>query len=504
MTPLKTQQDWLAAAKNLDLQVRPFINGRLVDSRSDKTFTKYNPADGTVLAEFGEGSVEDVNAAVAAAGQAFADGRWSNLPVTRRQEILLKLADLIAANAEELALCDSLEVGKPIGHALNVDLPLSQLTLRHDAQAAGRLLGEVYPTDSRSLSLTMRVPRGVVAGIVGWNFPLALALVKVAPALVTGNCMVLKPSELSSLSALRLARLALEAGVPEGVLNVVPGVGSIVGEALARHMDVNMLSFTGSTATGQRLMVAAGQSNMKKLLLECGGKSPNIVFDDCPDLETVAGAVVGKMYFNQGQVCTAGTRLLVQENIRPRLLELILARSAGMTPGHPLDPATGFGPLVSRPQMDKVLGYIQAGREAGAELLLGGRQVLADSGGYYVEPTVYAGVHSRMKIAQEEIFGPVLSVINFRDTDEAIQIANDTIYGLSATVWTRDLTRAYKLIRGIRGSMINVRATATPSPGAAFGALPTEPHNQSGHGIEGGLDGLKEFTYLRTAEIFVD
>jgi acyl-CoA reductase-like NAD-dependent aldehyde dehydrogenase len=504
MSIVKTKQDWLAAAKKLDLQVRPFVNGQFIDSRSKNIFKKYNPANGALLAEFAEGSVDDVNAAVQAAREAFADGRWSNLPVTRRQESLLKLADLIHANAEDLALRDALEVGKPISDALQVDLPLSQLTLRHDAKAADKLLGEVYPTDSRSLALTMRVPRGVVAGIVGWNFPLALALVKVGPALATGNCMVLKPSELSSLSALRLAQLAIEAGIPEGVLNVVPGTGPVVGDALARHMDVNMLSFTGSTATGKRLMVAAGQSNMKKLLLECGGKSPNIVFDDCPDLEVVADAVVGKMYFNQGQVCTAGTRLLVQEGIKQALLDLVMARSARLRPAHPLDPAANFGALISYPQMEKVLSYIQSGREAGAEIVLGGNQVLQETGGYYIEPTICDRVQSQMKIAQEEIFGPVLSIISFRDTEEAIRIANDTMYGLSATVWTRDLTRAYQMIRGIRGSMITVRATAAPSAGSAFGALPTEPHNQSGHGVEGGLEGLKEFTYLRTAEIFID
>jgi acyl-CoA reductase-like NAD-dependent aldehyde dehydrogenase len=269
-------------------------------------------------------------------------------------------------------------------------------------------------------------------------------------------------------------------------------------------MDVDMLSFTGSSATGKQLMISAGRSNMKKLVLECGGKSPSIVFDDSPDLDEVAGAVAGSVFWNQGQVCTAGTRLLVQEGIRDALVERVAAQAAEMEPGDPLDPETALGPIVNKPQLDKVMGYIESGIADGVDPVVGGRRTLTDTGGYFVEATVFDGVDSRMKIAQEEIFGPVLSVIPFSDTDEAIRIANDTIYGLAATVWTRDLSRAHHMIKHVRSGSIGVRATTSPSEGAPVYGLPCEPHRQSGMGVEGGLEGIMAFTELRSAQIFIE
>lgn len=493
--------DWSARAREVALETRPFIGGNYVDSRSSETFDKSNPADGSLLARFAVGSAEDVNSAVSAARAAFDSGVWAHASVDHRKAVLHRLADLMAVHAEELALLETLDVGKPIRDALNVDVPLAIGILRHAAEAADHVLGQVHPTDGRSLALAVRVPRGVAAGIVGWNFPLVLAVQKLAPALATGNSLVLKPSELSSLSALRLAALAMEAGVPEGVFNVVPGLGATIGDAIAHHMDIDLLSFTGSSATGKRLLQASGASNMKRLILECGGKSPNIVFADAPDLDLVADGVMARMFWNQGQVCTAGTRLVIDHSIKDALVEKLLARVASITPGHPLDPETAFGPLISAGQRDKVMGYIEDGLGAGASLRIGGGDVPA--GGFYVAPTVFDNVMPEMRIAQEEIFGPVLSILPFSTVDEAVSLANATIYGLSATAWTQSLAIAQRLIRDLKTGELTIRGTGTPSAGAKFGALPLEPHGQSGLGIESGIEGLAAYTALKSVQIFV-
>lgn len=493
--------DWSARARNLVLETRPFIGGRFVDSRSDDGFDKYNPADGALLARFAAGSAEDVDAAVSAARATFESGVWAHASVNDRKAVLHRLADLMDAHADELALLETLDVGKPIRDARGIDLPLATGILRHAAEGADHVLGQVHPTDGRSLALAVRGPRGVAAGIVGWNFPLALAMQKLAPALATGNSLVLKPSELSSLSALRIAALAAEAGVPEGVLNVVPGLGATVGHAIAHHMDIDLLSFTGSSATGKRLLQASGASNMKRLVLECGGKSPNIVFADAPDLDLVADGVMARMFWNQGQVCTAGTRLLVHRDVKDALLEKLLVRVAGIVPGHPLDPGTTFGPLISAGQRDKVAGYIEAGLGAGASLRAGGGDVPAD--GYYVAPTVFDDVTTDMRIAQEEIFGPVLSILPFSTTDEAVRLANATVYGLSATAWTQSLATAQRMVRDVKVGELVIHGTGTPSAGAKFGALPLEPHGQSGLGVESGIEGLAAYTALKSVQLFV-
>jgi acyl-CoA reductase-like NAD-dependent aldehyde dehydrogenase len=491
-----------SVSRGMSLNVRPFIEGRSLESSSADLWTKHSPADGRILMQFATGSAADVDQAVASCRAAFEDGRWSELPADRRGAVLSKWADLIVREAKSLAALDTLEVGKPITDAENIDLALAPAVMRFNAVNADKAAGTVVPVDGRSICQTTRGPRGVVGAIVGWNFPLVLAILKAAPALATGNCMVLKPSELSSLSALRLAELALEAGVPPGVFNVVTGTGRIVGDALARHPDIDMLSFTGSTATGRQLLVATGQSSMKPLLLECGGKSPNIVFDDCPDLDAVAAAVTARMYWNQGQVCTAGSRLLVQKSIKGALLERIERLARALVPGDPFDPATRCGPLISELQMNKVLGYIQSGLEQGGQLILGGRQTLQDSGGYFVETTVFDEVRPDMRIAQEEIFGPVLSVMTFEDADDACQIANSTRYGLSATVWTQSIQRIHVMMSKLRAGEIDIKATAHPSAGPMLATLPLEPHKQSGIGVEGGIEGLQSYTILRSIKIF--
>ncbi len=500
---MKSRSHWLKRAETLALPVQPFIDGAFCPSHATNMFAKYNPADGKKLADISEGHKNDVDNAVAAARTAFNDGRWAGLPVQKRKTILLALADLVDKNMEELALFDVLDVGKPIKDALNIDVPLASTIIRYCAESAEKIFGTLSTPDNNTLAFSMRAPRGVVGAIVGWNFPLVLAVQKIAPALATGNSIVLKPSELSSFSALRLAQLATEAGVPEGVINVIPGLGATVGDALARHMDVDMLTFTGSSATGKRLLQSAGTSNMKRLLLECGGKSPNIVFADCPDLDAVADGVIAKMFWNQGQVCTAGTRLIVENTIKQDLLAKIIKKAGKIIAGDPLDPDTGFGALISEGQMNKVLNYIKQGQDQGASLLLGGNRVNRESGGYFVEPTIFDDVRPEMIIAQEEIFGPVLSVMQFDSLDEAANLANSSIYGLSGSVWTTSLAKAQRMIQKLQVGEITVNATARPSGGMPFAATPLEAHKQSGMGVESGIEGLQSYTCMKFVQFHV-
>lgn len=479
----------------------PFIDGDYVDSASDAYFDKRNPANGELLHQLPEGASADVDRAVASARRAFDDRRWRGLPLSERKAILFGFADLVEAHLQEIALLDAMEVGKPIRDTLSIDLPLTLGILRYCAESVDKIFGQTSFIDDSTMATVMRSPRGVVAGSIGWNFPAVLAAQKIGPALATGNSLVLKPSELSTLSALRMAELAVEAGVPPGVLNVAPGIGATVGQALAMHDDVDMISFTGSSATGKRIMQAAGASNMKRMLLECGGKSANIVFPDFEDLDAVADGVIGRMFWNQGQVCTAGTRLIVHASIKDRLIERVLRGLEDFRPGPPLDPETTFGPLVSQPQMAKVLAYIEQGSTQGARLICGGERILNASGGYFVAPTIFDDVSEAMVIAREEIFGPVLSVMTFDSVAQAMHLANATDYGLSATVWTTDISRMQEAIRSLRVGELAINACPRPSAGAAFGTLPLEPHKQSGFGAESGVQGLLSYTALTSVQI---
>jgi len=489
-----TEVDWFTRARKADLHVRNFVNGEYAETRGDDTIHKASPRDGSLLYEFGSGEAGDADQAVANAKESFADGRWSRISVHQRKAVLYKLADLIEEHQEELALLECLDVGKPITNALTEDVPGAAAKIRYSAEAADKLFSP-SGTDGPALNLSyqLRKPVGVIAGIIGWNYPLQLAATKVGPALVTGNSLVLKPSEFTSLSASRLAELAVEAGVPPGVFNVVHGAGTSVGATLAHHPDVNLLTFTGSSATGKQLMVAAGQSNMKRLMLECGGKSPYIVFDDCPDdLDWIAQDVVATAFHNQGAFCVAGTRVLIQENLKAKLLPKILEQVASLVPQDPLDPASTFGAMVNEAHMNKVLAYIESGRQEGAKLIHGGKRATLDVGGYYIEPTIFDAVKPTQTIAREEIFGPVLSVFTFRDEAEAIRIANDTCFGLAAYVCTENLGRAQRLAQGIDAGVIVIIGTATPSAGGV--ELGGEPHKESGFGVEGGPGGLAAYT----------
>lgn len=485
---------------NFDPNIYDFIDGQKLELNSIEGFRKYSPRDGSLLYTLHPGETKRVDMAVANAKEAFDDGRWSNLPVRERARILNRLADLIEVKFDHFAYLESLDAGKPITAALTDDLPTTLSELRYYAHGADNIFSKHHFTDHRKISYEHRRPLGVVGAIIGWNFPLLLAITKIGPALAMGNTLVLKPSALTSLSACRVAELAIEAGVPPGVLNVVHGSGAVVGSTLSHHRDIKLLTFTGSSVIGREIMVAAGNSNMKRVLLECGGKSPNIVFNDCPeDLNAVADEVIISAFRNQGQVCIAGSRLLLQEGIKARLLPIFLERLAALRPGDPLDPNTRFGPVVSHEQLRKVMNYIDYGKRQGAKLIHGGNRVQLELDGFYVEPTVFDDVALDHAIAQEEIFGPVLSVFSFRDEQEALKIANSTPYGLAASVWTQNLGRAQRMAHGIEAGFIEIRATTAPHDDDA--PFSVEGHKQSGFGKEGGMEGLLSYSAVSTVDI---
>lgn len=491
--------NWIQLANDIDINVRNFINGQYVDiAAGDRLIDKYSPRDGSLLYQFGSGSIDDVNLAVANSQAAFLDGPWSTLALSQRQAVLHKLADLVEENKEELALLDCLDVGKPISHALGGDIAMTIDYLRSNADLADKLLSPCSADDG-VLSYLLRKPIGVVGAIIGWNYPLAMAAVKVAPALVMGNSIVLKPSEFTSLSACRLAELAVEAGVPAGVFNVVHGAGKTVGAAISHHPDVGMLSFTGSSATGKQMLVAAGESNMKRLVLECGGKSPYIVFDDCPaDLEFMASDIVATAFPNQGAMCASGTRLLIHESLAEKLLPMIVAETEKLMPEDPLNPSTSFGAIVNEGHLNKILSYIENGQEEGATLLYGGkRQHLGDVGtdasGYYIQPAIFVDVNPEQRIAQEEIFGPVLSVFTFKDEAEAIALANNSHFGLAAYAATTSLSRSQRLAQKLNAGITMIVGTSVPC-GGGCADLGKAPHRESGFGVEGGLEGLAAYT----------
>jgi len=491
-----TRADWEERARRLTPEGRAFVDGHYLTAVEGATFDCLSPVDGRRLAQVASCDAADAELAVAAARRSFEDGRWSRLAPAKRKAVMIRLAELLETHREELALLETLDMGKPITDALRIDVPAAARALRWSGEAIDKLYGEVAATPDDELGLVTREPVGVVAAIVPWNFPLLMACWKLGPALASGNSVILKPSEKSPLTAIRLAQLAFEAGIPPGVLNVLPGYGHTVGKALALHMDVDCLVFTGSTRIARQLMVYAGESNMKRVWLEAGGKSPNIVFADAPDLRAAAEAAAGAIAFNQGEVCTAGSRLLVERSIKDQFLPLLLEALKRWQPGHPLDPATNVGALVDRQQLDTVLGYIEAGLSEGASLLTGGRRVLEETGGTYVEPTVFDGVSNAMKIAREEIFGPVLSVIVFDTPEEAVRIANDSPYGLAAALWTRDLSKAHRTARALRAGSVWVNQYDGGDMTAPFGGF-----KQSGNGRDKSLHAFDKYTELKATWI---
>jgi acyl-CoA reductase-like NAD-dependent aldehyde dehydrogenase len=491
-----TAQDWRARAAALSINGQAFIDGRYLPAASGQTFDDVSPIDGRVIARVASTDQADVDLAVAAARRAFDSGVWAHQPPRERKRVLQRFAELILAHRDELALLETIDMGKPISDSLAVDIPATARCIAWYAEAVDKVYDEVAPTAHDQLALITREPIGVVAAIVPWNFPLIMAAWKIGPALAAGNSFILKPSEKSPLTAIRLAALAAEAGIPDGVFNVLPGFGHTAGQALALHMDVDCIGFTGSTRTGKLMLQYSGQSNMKRVWLECGGKSPNIILADCPDLDRAARTAAGAIFFNQGEMCTAASRLVVEASVRDRVLEKVVEASRAMAPGDPLDPATRMGAIVDEVQTKTVLGYIEAGNSEGASLLAGGQRVRENSGGCYVEPTVFADVRPDMRIAREEIFGPVLAAITVQDAEEAVRVGNGVEYGLAAAVWTRDIGKAHRIAKALRAGMVYVNCYDADDITVPFGGF-----KQSGTGRDKSLHAFDKYTELKTTWI---
>ncbi|MBA2780088.1 aldehyde dehydrogenase family protein [Billgrantia kenyensis] len=485
--------EWQARVGQLEFERDAFIDGGFVPSNSGRRFASSNPATGEVLVEVARCDGEDVDAAVAAARRAFQQGDWSQASPARRRDVLLKIADMLQAEADAFALTETLDVGKPIRDSLTVDVPAAERCLRWYAEAIDKVYGEVAPTATGTLATVRRVPVGVVAAVVPWNFPLVMAMTKLAPALAAGNSVVIKPAEQSPLSLLRFARLAQRAGLPKGVLNVVPGFGEEAGQALGLHPDVQALSFTGSTAVGKAFLRYAGDSNMKKVSLECGGKSANIVLDDCPDIDAAARASAAAIFFNQGEICNAGSRLIVQSGIRERFLEALLEAARDFAPGNPLDPDTRMGALISPEHCRTVSGYVDRARHQGARVLIGGEPLTGLTAETFYPPTVLDEVSNRMEIASEEIFGPVLCVLTVETAEEAVQLANDSRYGLAAAVWTRDLSTAFRMEQALEAGTVWINAIRAGDMSVPFGGM-----KESGLGRDKSLHAFDNVTHLKS------
>lgn len=474
---MNIQPNFHADAAKLKFETRAFINGRYVNALSGETFETVNPASGKVIANVSAGAEADVNAAVGAARAAFESGVWSRMMPRERKKVLLRWADLIEKHRDELALIETLDCGKPITDARNVDIPDAVETLRWHAEATDKIYDQMSSAPHDVVSMIVREPIGVVGAVIPWNFPIFVAMWKMGPALAGGNSMVIKPAEQTSLSLIRLAALASEAGLPNGVLNIVPGMGPTAGRAIGMHMDVDCVSFTGSGEVGRYFLEYAAKSNMKRIVLECGGKSPAIVLGDVKDLSPVVENIATGILFCQGENCSAGSRLIVHESIKDRLLDALKPVFATWNVGDPLLASTRVGAMIEQGHMEKVLSYISSGKSEGAKVLFGGERALAETGGYFVQPTIFDGVNNSMKIAREEIFGPVLSVIAFRDTEDAVRIANDTNYGLAASLYTDDLNTAHKVAKAIRAGTVSVNCYSEGDFAVPFGG-----YKESGFG----------------------
>ncbi len=469
------------------------INNQWVNSKSGKTFPTLNPATGEEIIRVAEGDREDIDAAVAAARAAFDYGPWRKISASDRGKLLNRLADLMEKHADELAELESLDNGKPVSVAKAADLPLAIACYRYYAGWADKIQGKTIPIQGDYFCYTRHEPVGVVGQIIPWNFPILMQAWKLGPALATGNTVVMKPAEQTPLTALRIGQLIVEAGFPPGVVNIVPGYGPTAGQAISRHFDVDKVAFTGSTEVGHLIMEAAAQTNLKRITLELGGKSPNIVFADADMDQAIEGAHFG-LFFNQGQACCAGSRLFVEEKCYDEFVEKSVARAKSRVVGDPFDDQTEQGPQIDQTQFDKIMGYIDAGKQDGARLATGGGRV--GERGYFIEPTVFTDVTDEMKIAQEEIFGPVMSIIKFKDLDDVIDRSNRTMYGLAAAVWTRDIGKAHAIANNVRAGTVWVNCYDVFDAAAPFGGF-----KQSGIGRELGEYGLQQYTEVKTVTV---
>jgi acyl-CoA reductase-like NAD-dependent aldehyde dehydrogenase len=491
--------DWHAAALKAAIDGRIVIDGRRTASVAGETFDKHSPIDGRLLGAVARGRAADIDLAVASARRAFDDGRWARKAPAVRKKILLRFAEKILAAKEELALLETLDMGKPIQYSLAVDVASAARCIAWYAEAVDKIYDEIAPTAHTALALITREPMGVVGAVVPWNYPMIMAAWKLGPALAAGNSVVLKPSEKSPLTALRLAEIAVDAGLPEGVFNVVPGYGHEAGEALALHMDVDAIGFTGSTRVGRKMLDYAGRSNLKRVYNELGGKSAFVVFEDFRDVGRAAKTLAGSMFFNQGESCNAPSRVFVHEGIADEFVATVAAEAPKYAPGDPLGGRAEMGALVDETQMRTVLGYIESGLGEGARAVTGGKQARTDSGGFYVEPTVFDGASNTMKIAREEIFGPVVSVIRFKTEEQAVAMANDSSYGLQASVWSHDINRAHRVARALRAGTVHVNQYDEDDITVPFGG-----YKQSGNGRDKSLHAFDKYTELKTTWIRID
>ena len=493
---MHTKSDWQQRAARQSFITTALIDGRPVAARDGVTFAAVNPATGRCLAQVAACADDEIDQAVRAARRAFEHGPWARMAPAERKRVLLRLAELMLAHREELALLDSLNMGKPVMDAYNIDVPGAAHVFAWYGEALDKLYDQVAPTAASAVAMISREALGVIGAVVPWNFPLDMAAWKVAPALAAGNSVVLKPAEQSPFSALRLAELALQAGLPEGVLNVVPGLGETAGRALGLHPDVDCLVFTGSTQVGKYFMQYSAQSNLKQVWLECGGKSPNLVFADCQDLDLAAQKAAFGIFFNQGEVCSANSRLYVQRSIHDEFVERLLRQAREWLPGDPLDPVSRAGAIVDAGQTARIEAAIAQGRAEGARLLCGGERLSVNGSQNFITPTIFTDVRQDMALAREEIFGPVLAVSAFDDEEQAIALANDSVYGLAASVWSDDLNRAHRVARRLKAGTVSVNTVDALDVTVPFGG-----GRQSGFGRDLSLHSFDKYTQLKTTWI---
>jgi len=486
--------------ENLNFPSKLFIGGNYKTSVTGKTFNNISPIDGKIINDVTFSQKEDVDIAVNTARKTFESGTWSRADPSFRKKILLKFADLLEKYQMELALLDTIDMGKTISDTYNADVPASVDTIRWYAEIIDKLYDDIAPTPYKTLALITKEPIGVVAGIVPWNYPLWMAIWKLGPSLITGNSLLLKPAEQSPLSAIRIGELLMEAGLPEGVLSVLPGDGPTTGKALAMHKDIDCVAFTGSGEVGKLILQYSGQSNMKRVQLECGGKSPNIIFADHDNLDLVAEKSAYAIFGNQGEVCSAASRLIIQDEIKDDFVKKLVEISKTMMPGDPFDPNSFMGAIVDKTQLDKINNYVNIGKEEGANIATGGNITRIDTGGYYYQPTILKNVKNNMRVAQEEIFGPVLSAITFNSPEEALQIANDSEYGLAAAVWTKDINKAHLIAKGLRAGSVYINNYEE----GVDTTVPAGGYKQSGIGRDNSYHALDNYLQVKTTWIKLD
>ncbi|MFA0474238.1 aldehyde dehydrogenase [Vibrio breoganii] len=490
---MKLKSDWLELQQSLNIEGRAYINGEFTEAICGERLAVVNPATDDIITDIARCQSEDVELAVGCARRAFKQGEWSDSAPSHRKAVLNKFADLIDAHNDELALLETLDTGKPIAHSSSTDIPGAANALRWYAEAIDKVYGEVAPTEKDVHAFISHQAIGVVAAVVPWNFPLWIACWKLGPALAAGNSVILKPSEKSSLTAIFLGKLASEAGLPNGVFQVLTGFGHEVGDALSRHSDIDCITFTGSTRVAGQLMIASGETNLKRVWAEAGGKNANIVFEDCGDLDRAAAETAGGCFYNQGEVCVAATRLLVHESIKDEFVEKVIAAAKSFQPKDPLDPSSSMGALIDQEHKAKVLSYVELGKKAGATLRCGGD---VEGQGAFVEPVILDNVHNKMRVAQEEIFGPVLCVISFSTEQEAIEIANDSQYGLGAALWSDSINRVHRVAKKLQAGSVWVNNYNEGDMTVPFGGF-----KMSGNGRDKSLHAMEKFTETKTTWI---